>query len=146
MSTETEPFPDLIESRVIEYAPGSFAPVVSRDGKWEFKGGRVYRSHEDASAAAVDEVNEAKKFWAMQLQNRSNAVVVGGVHYRLGSRGANVRADLRGSSGRTFHLRNLETGEMVTCSDLWFQGVIPDFARPAFADTHEFTSPGERDE
>lgn len=132
-------FPDLIECRVIEYAPGKFAPVVSKGGQWEFTGGRVYGSHEAASAAAVDEVNFAKQFWASQLENRSNAVVVGGVHYRLGSRGGDVRADLRGSGGRTFHLRNLATGEVVTCSDLWYQGAIPDFARSAFPDTHEFT-------
>lgn len=134
-----------VEVRVIEYAPGKFAPVVARGGKWKFHGGIVYGSQEAAEAAGPGEVESLRKFWDEQLANRTNAVVVDGTHYRLGTRGQNVRADHRGFGGRTHHLRNLETGDVVTCSDLWYQGVIPDFARPNFPNTHEFISATEAD-
>ena len=131
---------DIIEYRVIEYAPGKFAPVVAKDGEWEFTGGRVFGSAESAALAAPDEIAFTKKFWDMQLADRSNAVVVGGVHYRLGSAPDTRRPEFRGNYGRTFHLKSLATGEVIRCSDLWYQGGIPDFARPYFPDTHEFTA------
>ena len=132
-----DPFPDEVESRVIEYAPGKYAPVVARGGKWEFRGGRVYASRESAEAASADEVAFQKRFWASQLEDRSNAVVIGGGHHRLGSQRPE-RGNLRGVGGRTFRMRSLATGGTVECSDLWWQGIIPDFARAALPDTHEW--------
>ena len=130
-------FPDIVEYRVVEYAPGKFAPVVAEDGEWKFTGGRVYSSPEAAAMGAEDEVAFLRKFWGQKAQDRpSNAAVADGRYYRMGS--STARADLRGCAGRTFHLRNLSTGEVTTCSDLWVGGAIPDFARPAFPDTHEF--------
>jgi len=130
--------PDLIEHRVIEYAPGKFAPVVAKGGKWEFTGGRVYSSHESASFAAPEEVDFLRRFWGGQLADRSNAVVVDGEHFRIGSQSQAVRRDHRGFGGHTFHLRSLTTGDVTTCADLWRQGKIPDAYRPFFPDSHEF--------
>jgi hypothetical protein len=130
-------FPDEVEVRVVEYAPGKFAPVVSRGGQWQFLGGRVFYSRETAESEAAGEVAFQKKFWADQLANRSNAAVVDGEHFRIGTRTSGTR----GFGGQTFHLRDLATGEVTKCSDLWRQGLIPDFARSSFPDTHEFTAP-----
>ena len=134
----SEAFPSVVEYRIVEYRPGWFAPVVARHGEFTFRGGRTFTTPEAAAQHAEEEVAFTKRFWAGQLRDRSNAAVVNGEHYRFSSQPPTVRSDLRGCGGRTFHLRNLGTGEVTTSSDLWWQGVIPDFARPAFPDTHEF--------
>lgn len=131
-------FPDLIEYRVVEYRKGCFAPVVARQGKWEFTGGRVYYSAESAAEAAAAEVDFLRRYWAEQLAERKGAVVIEGAHYRLGDRDSSSPRSSRGFGGRTFYMRDLSTGEITTCSDLWEQGRIPDFARPHFPDTHEW--------
>ena len=132
-----EVFPQEVEVRVIECEPGKFAPVVSRSGEWEFLGGRVFVTRESAEAAAPDEVAFQKNYWANQLDDRSNAAVIGGRHYRLGSRTEGSPSS-RGSYGLIFYVRRLDTGDASACSDLWVQGQIPDFALAHFPDTHEF--------
>jgi len=139
-------FPDEVEARVVEYAPGKFAPVTKRGGKWEFRGGRVFNSHETATAAIPDEIAFQKKFWGEQLDNRTNAAVINGEHYRIGTERVGRPADVRGFGGRTYHLRNLATGEVTTTSDLWWQGLIPNFALPQFPDSHEFVTAPEAGE
>ena len=139
-------FRDDVEVRVVEYAPGKFAPVVSRGGKFEFRGGRVFNSHESAEAASADEVEFQRKFWGEQLDNRTNAAVINGGHYRIGTERAGRPDEHRGFGGRTHHLRDLATGEVVTSSDLWWQGLVPDFARDALPDSHEFVTTAEAGE
>lgn len=128
--------------QVVEFEPGKFAPVVARKGEFKFTGGIVYRSHEQAHINIPREAAMTREFWEMQLADRTNAVVVAGGHHRIGSRGAGVPSSHRGFGGRTFRLRDLSTGEVTVCSDLWWQGEVPDFARPWFPDTHEFVGDG----
>lgn len=136
--TEPFPTPESIEYRVIEIRPGLFAPVVARGGEWAWKGGRYFGSPERADQAAPGEVRNLRTFWWGQWADRVRAVVVDGGHYRLGTRSRDVPAQHRGSAGRSSRLRDLATGEVTECCDIWYQGVIPDFARPWLPDTHEF--------
>lgn len=126
------------EVRVIEYAPGRFAPVVSKRGRFEFTGGRVYSTAAAAREAALAEVEETRRYWHAQLTNRERAVVVDGEHFRFGA-GTGMA---RGYGGRRFRLRDLSTGEVTETHDLWRQGVIPDFLLADFPNTHEFVDGG----
>ena len=136
--TEPFPTPESIEYRVIEIRPGLFAPVVARGGEWVWQGGRVFGSPERAEDAAPQTVNELRSFWWGQWARPDRRVIAGGVHYRLGGRGPDVKPEVRGSGGGTFLLRDLTTGDVTETCDLWSQGTVPDFARPWLPDTHEF--------
>lgn len=75
-----------------------------------------------------------EEYWENQIADRRNAVVVNHVHHRIG------RGNGGGFGGRTFYLRNLESGEVVRTNDLWYQGVIPPIFREQLPNTHEFAS------
>ena len=44
----------------------------------------------------------------------------------------------RGFSGRTFHIRLLDSGRELTVDDLWHQGTIPNWVKERFQDNAEF--------
>jgi hypothetical protein len=63
------------------------------------------------------------KFWTEQLQDRTNAIVINGNHYRFGS--SNVKSNANGFGGVNFRIRLHDTGEIIETCDLWHQGEIP---------------------
>lgn len=81
-------------------------------------------------------VDNNDEFWAQQLSDRSNAVVIGNQHYRIGDE--NSPSFLRGHGGREFQFRMLDTGQVVTTTNLWSQGTIPPAWRSKFPPTAEF--------
>jgi hypothetical protein len=122
-------------ARVIEYGD-KFVIAYPRKGVYEFTGGIVYRSQEAAETGLESDIAFHKKFWGDQLANRSNAVVADGTHYRVSARTPSNKSHA-GFGGREWKFRNLETGEVTTSDNVWFQGDIPDPFRFAFPDTHE---------
>lgn len=83
-------------------------------------------------------------FWQEQINDRSNAVVVGLNHYRIGDEMAGG-TEHSGHGGRRFGLRDLLTGKVTETSNLWYQGIIPPKFREALPPTHEFYGLAERD-
>ena len=71
-------------------------------------------------------------FWLDQLQNRSNAVVINGSHYRIGS--TPYPAKGYGFGGDEFRIK-LNTGEEIRTKDLWHQGEIPETMLHLFPNT-----------
>jgi hypothetical protein len=76
-------------------------------------------------------------FWLDQLQDRDNAVVVDGHHYRIlpdlpdGQSGA-------GFDGHEFGIRYLGDGREVVTQNLWTQGMVPEAFRALLPDTAVF--------
>lgn len=73
-----------------------------------------------------------ENYWNQQLADRSKAIVVDGVHYRIG------RGNGGGFGGRKFVIKYLASGEVVETHDLWYQGQIPPMFREQLPDTAEF--------
>lgn len=90
----------------------------------------------------VDQV-PAWAFWLDQLQDRDNAVVVDGRHYRIapdlpdGQTGA-------GFDGYEFEIRYLADGREVVTRNLWTQGLVPEAFRALLPDTAVFASTADR--
>lgn len=89
----------------------------------------------------VKSVDSHDEYWAKQLSDRSNAVVIDGVHYRLG-KGTGPR-DARGFGGRRWEIQYLpaddeDAPEPLVVNDLWYQGPIPPKHRPNFPDNARF--------
>lgn len=128
-------FPDF-ELEVIETRTYSdqtdYGLAVAHKGKYEWGGGTVYMSLEQAEKGKVEEAGFLRNYWARIVKNREGSVVVDGVHYYAEPGKGN------GYGGRTFWLRNLQTGEVTKSENFWRQGPIPDFARGYLPDTHEF--------
>lgn len=79
-------------------------------------------------------IDSHERYWAEQLANRETAIVIAGVHYRVGS----DKGPHAGYGGRRFRIRNIATGEERETHDLWYQGTIPPMFRDALPNTHEF--------
>ena len=77
------------------------------------------------------------KFWRLIADERDEHVVIGGECYAVGPEDA-PRGCFRGFDGRRFTIRMFATGEVVTTTNLWHQGRVPDFARAMLPDTGEF--------
>ncbi len=95
---------------------------------------QVFNSRESAEEKMPDALGFMVKFWGEQLDDRSNAVVCDGTHYRIGDekKGGSTHS---GFGGSRFTFTSL-TGKVVTSTNVWYQGVIPAFARPSLPDTH----------
>jgi hypothetical protein len=63
-------------------------------------------------------------FWAGQAGDRSDAVVIGHLHYRV-KPDLNGRPGMAGFDGDLFSIRMLATGEVIQTRNLWHQGEIP---------------------
>ena len=81
-------------------------------------------------------------YWLSQLRDRRQALVVNGVHYRIGSRNG-TSGPFKGFGGRMFEFEMLADGRRVTVDDLWFQGPIPPKYREQLPDTARFTHPDQ---
>lgn len=68
----------------------------------------------------VKSVDSKDSYWRVQLSDRSNAVVINGVHYRIGPPGG----EFQGFGGRRYDIEFLD-GRRVTTYNLWYQGLIP---------------------
>lgn len=62
-------------------------------------------------------------FWNSQLEDRSNAAVINGQHYRLGT--APKGGKHNGMGGQHTRIKLWSTGEILETYDLWHQGTIP---------------------
>jgi len=82
--------------------------------------------------------NEA--YWRQQLADRARAIVINGVHYRIGYDGGN---GFKGFSGRRFDIRMLANGDVIETRNLWYQGPIPPKFRELLPDNAEFVNPDQ---
>lgn len=132
------------KAKVIEYRSygGSMKFVIAypRGGEYKFTGGTVFDTREAAELALPRDLAFTENFWARQLAHSENAVVIDGKHYRTEPVPAGSPAHTRGFGGRVFKIRDMNTGEVTICGNLWFQGEIPDWARDVLVDTHEFVT------
>lgn len=74
-------------------------------------------------------------FWNDQLQDRENAFVINGEHYRTGTATKPSRSN--GMSG-DFHRIKTFTGQVIDTVDLWHQGTVPETYRGVLQDTAKF--------
>jgi hypothetical protein len=95
---------------------------------------RVYRDAADAEAHVDEDLGFQVKYWTEQLDDREHAAVVDGVHYRMGTR--TCAPQHRGFGGSPFIFKPLVGEGEIVCSDTWYQGIIPVWARKAFPNTH----------
>ena len=79
----------------------------------------------DLADVMVSPLNPTLKdpFWNEQLEDRSNAVVIGGTHYRIGSTPYPKKG--YGFGGDEFVIKLHATGEVIKTRDLWHQGDVP---------------------
>jgi hypothetical protein len=97
------------------------------------------RFRQDQFNIAVDRFLDSHEgYWNQQLSDRTRAVVIEGIHYRIGTRTGG--GDMNGHGGRLFRIRYLDDGRVVETRDLWFQGPIPPMFRDRLPDTAEFVS------
>lgn len=76
------------------------------------------------------------KFWNDQLSDRTRAIVVKGVHYRIGSTPYPKRG--LGFGGSHWKIRMHATNEIIDTCDLWHQGTIPEEYRQVLPDNASF--------
>jgi hypothetical protein len=79
-------------------------------------------------------------FWAEQLADRTNAVVIGGEHYRVNPDLSPSRRDGAGFGGALHCIRNLATGMVTETRNLWYQGIVPPKWREQMPDDAEFVT------
>jgi hypothetical protein len=96
---------------------------------------RVYGSVAEAAQHLDEDLEFIVRYWKEQLEDRNRAVVCGGTHYRIGETTI-ANPVHRGFGGSPFTFVNISTGDITKSTNVWFQGVIPAFARHAFPDTH----------
>jgi hypothetical protein len=85
-----------------------------------------YASGPDIKMSYKKYYHNAEDYWDMQLEERSDAVVINHTHYRIGSQDAK---GTRGFGGREFVIE-LDDGQIIRTTNLWYQGPIP----PAYWD------------
>ena len=96
-------------------------------------------------------VDSNDEFWGMQIEDRTNALVINGKHYRIGKNNGRTARDVgfKGFGGRKFEVVYLDgqadRGNPFTVDDLWFQGAIPPKFRELaeFQDNARFTDPNQ---
>ncbi len=80
-------------------------------------------------------------FWREQAADRQGAIVINGVHYRIGKNNGRTMAPFKGFGGRRFLVRRLNGGHIVRIDDLWYQGPIPPEFREMLPDNAEWVDP-----
>lgn len=91
----------------------------------------------EIEATVRKRVDSNDEFWGMQIEDRANALVINGKHYRIGENNGRTAQDVgfKGFGGRKFVIQYLDgSAEPITVDDLWFQGAIP----PKFRELAEF--------
>lgn len=75
-------------------------------------------------------------FWNSQLKDRQDAVVIDGVHYRIGDTPYPERGN--GFGGNKYVIHYLNSDKVVKTRDLWHQGTVPQEYRQVLPDSAEF--------
>lgn len=118
-----------LPGRMAMYRPGEFKEAVYGPGQVLYTTVSLYEEdtrrdgtedHYEIRIEIVKSVNSHDGYWRDQLRDRSNAVVINGVHYRIGPPGG----EFRGFGGRRYDIEYLD-GRRVTTHNLWYQGPIP---------------------
>ena len=83
-----------------------------------------YSEHSDFFGLCGDTECFDKRFWQLALDNK--AIIINGTCYHVGKKQTASRytADL-GFDGRIFHIKMLDTGEVITTNNLRYNGDIP---------------------
>ena len=119
-----------LPGRMSMFAPGEFKEEEYGPGETIYQTISTYKadSRRDGTddeyritVEVVKKVNSNDSYWREQISDRSNAVVINGVHYRIGPGNA---GEFRGFGGRQYDIEFLD-GRRVTTRNLWYQGPIP---------------------
>lgn len=73
------------------------------------------------------------KFWDLIVAEKDKHVIIGGKSYSVGAEDS--KFPFRGHGGRKFRFKMIETGEVVTTTNLWYQGEIPESHKDKLPDT-----------
>ena len=75
----------------------------------------------------------------IDLKDKQNEVIVGGVHYRCNTDKPidNINPQWNGFGGRRWHIRFFDGRDVIT-NNLWYQGQIPERFRELLPDNAEF--------
>lgn len=76
------------------------------------------------------------KFWDMIVAEKDKHVIINGESYSIAPEES--KFPFRGHAGREFKIKMKETGEIVTTTNLWYQGAIPETHRDKLPDTADF--------
>ena len=121
----------VLPGRMSMFAPGEFKEAIYGPDEMIYQVESTYKadSRRDGTddeylitVEVIKKVNSNDTYWRDQLSDRSNAVVINGVHYRIGP--ANGNPLNRGFGGRQYGIEFLD-GRRVTTRNLWYQGPIP---------------------
>lgn len=90
-------------------------------------------------------------YWNQQLADREGAIVINGVHYRIGSDNGRQTAGSKGFGGRKFRIQMLPGPlgygdtemEPFDVDDLWYQGPIPPKFREVMPDNARWVDPSQ---
>lgn len=74
-------------------------------------------------------------FWQDQLAQRTDAFVIKGEHYRIGSESDPKK--FKGMGGAK-HIIQVKNGERIVTTNLWHQGTVPEEYREVLPDNASF--------
>ena len=74
-------------------------------------------------------------FWEDQLKSRTDAFVIKGEHYRIGSESDPKK--FKGMGGAK-HIIQAKNGERIVTTNLWHQGTVPEEYRELLPDSASF--------
>lgn len=101
--------------------------------------GSVYHETCDGYISDVEDFTGfTDDFWNNQLNDRDNAVVINGEHYRIGS--AVYPAKGNGMDGTHHKIKLFNDGMTYDTADLWHQGTVPEEYRGILQDTAKFAT------
>lgn len=79
-----------------------------------------------------------KEFWNEIVDNKRFHVCISGNCYYIGKE--NSKDIDRGFGGRQFYIKLFKNGKIISTTNLWHNGVIPESYRLQLPDTGEFVS------
>jgi len=91
----------------------------------------------DIEVTVTKRQDSNEPYWRQHIADRDGAIVINGVHYRIG------KGMSGGFGGRRFDIRMLADGRVVETRNLWFQGPIPPKWRELLPDNAEFVNPDQ---
>lgn len=96
----------------------------------------------DIEVTVTKRASSNDEYWRQQLADRQGAIVINGVHYRVGKSNGQ-RAPFKGFGGRRFSVRMLANRHVAHIDDLWYQGPIPPKYRELLPDNAEWVNPDQ---
>jgi len=102
----------------------------------------------EVKVEVIKSVDSHDDYWRQQLADRNRALVINGVHYRIGNSNGVSGWDFKGFGGRKFEIQYLaaddqDPPEPFIVDDLWYQGPIPPKYRMQLPDNARFVKPGQ---